>query len=387
MEYIMKMTAATVICAACIMSCISCVGRKGNDSQEAEGTAYAGLLDIRTLNGIHTVKILDPWKEGSFLDRYILIPEGMEKDSVIAAMPDGYRNWTIVRTPVRKAAVFTGLHCTMLDFLGAADRIGGVCEPQYIKTEYIKDGLEKGTVKDFGQAARPDFEKILENGTDAVFLSSFSDRSLSDRLRKAGITVIECADYMETHPLGRCEWIKFFGMLTGHEAKADSLFTVTDSLYRKTCMLTSGQKEKPSLLSEMKIGNVWYVPGGKSYTALMYRDAGGEYVWKDDTETGSLALSYETVLDKASDADVWIIKYNSDTDLTLSAMERTFEGYTGFKAFRQQNVYGCNAATSEYFEDLVTQPHLILEELGAIFHPELFPDHRFRYFRKLEEGK
>jgi len=129
----------------------------------------------------------------------------------------------------------------------------------------------------------------------------------------------------------------------------------------------------------------WNMTGGKSYMASMLADAGGAYPWADDnTTTTFLPLSFEAVLDKAGDADVWLIRYFAPEDLTYSSLEKEYKPYSYFGAFKQKNVYGCNTMYSTYYEDLPIHPDYILKDFAKIFHPDIFPDYQLKYYKKLD---
>lgn len=360
---------------------VSC--RETDEGISGEKMKYAEIIRIEENANYSIAEISDPWNSGRLMQRYIMIPEditGNEYSSILEDMPEGI----ILRTPLRKVAVFTGTHCSIMELLQSEKSVCGVCEPQYIRSEYVQKGIKDGTVADYGNSQYPSIEKIVEDSPDAVFLSSFAERNVSDKLSKAGIPVIECADYMETHPLARSEWIKFFGILFDRKAMADSVFAASCKRYEEICAEVASAHENPRLMVEKKIASAWYVPGGKSYTAKLYADAGADYLWKDNNETGSIPLSFETVLEKAEDADIWLIKYNDPEYLTRENLRREFDGYSRFRPYEKGSIYACNAFYNNYFDEIVTHPEYVLEDLAALFHPEMYPDHRFRYFIRMK---
>ena len=75
------------------------------------------------------------------------------------------------------------------------------------------------------------FEKIIDLRPDAIMLSPFENSGGYGRVGKLGVPVIECADYMETSPLGRAEWLRFYGLLVGQEQRGDSLFAQIEKEY------------------------------------------------------------------------------------------------------------------------------------------------------------
>ncbi|MDR0835500.1 MAG: ABC transporter substrate-binding protein, partial [Tannerella sp.] len=200
-------------------------------------------------------------------------------------------------------------------------------------------------------------------------------------VEKTGIPVIECADYMETSPLGRAEWIKFIGLLTGKKSEADSLFRTTESNYLEYKSMAENVKKRPTVLVGMKYGAPWYVPSGESYMAEIFRDAGADYIFKDLPGTGGTPLSFETILDKGIHADYWLIQYNNVNELTYNMLKSDYNSYAQFDAFKNQKLFGCNTNYSLYYEEMPVHPDYLLTELIAIFHPELVKNHNFRYFK------
>ena len=230
----------------------------------------------------------------------------------------------------------------------------------------------------------PDIERVMSLNPDAILLSPFENAGYG-RIGKMGIPIIECADYLETSPLGRAEWIKFFGLLYGKEVEADSIFTEVEKNYTELRDKIGVLSSAPVVISELKSGSAWYMPGGKSYMARFFKDAGAAYPWSDNTETGSIPPSFETVFNRAGEADIWLIKSFHVSELSYRTLQKEYAPYARFKAFREKKIYGCDSSRCNYYEETPFRPDLLLQELAALFHPGLFPDYRFRYYQPLSE--
>ena len=339
---------------------------------------YAAGFNATNHDGFVKVEVHDPWNEGKLLQRYLLIP----RDKPV---PEGLPKGTIVRVPLHNIVVYTSVHSAVLDALGVADRIVGVCESHYIKVPSIKTRISEGLTKDLGQATSPNIERMIEVGTEVVLAWPF-DHGGYGSVEKLGIPIIECADYMETDPLGRAEWIKFIGLFTGQSKRADSLFRETESRYLKTKALVENVKTRPTLMTGKKYGSPWYVPSGESFMARIYKDAGADYIFSYLPGTGSTPMSFETVFDKAVHADIWLINYNMEDNMTYGALKSDYSPYSGFDAFRDRNIYGNNTNYSMFYEEVPMHPDYLLAELIAIFHPQLLPNHKLRYFHSLKEN-
>ena len=207
-----------------------------------------------------------------------------------------------------------------------------------------------------------------------------------DNIQKAGIPVIYNADWTEKHPLGKAEWIKFFGALFGKQKEADSIFKVIELEYFAAMELARKAKTKPTVLSGAMYKDVWYMPQGDSWAAQFIADANGEYLWKETEGTGSLSMSLESVLDKGKDADFWI---GPGQFVTVAQFEEAHPVYTEFRALKNGNVYTFTANKGEtggvlYYELAPNRPDIVLKDIIKILHPELLPDHQLYFFTQVE---
>lgn len=361
-------------------------GCHGRNSTIAGGTAqgdtiplrYAANLTLIAFEEYTVAQLRNPWDTTKVLHTYLLIDK---EKQLPAKLPSG----TVVRTPLTRSVVYSSVHCSLLKQLGALKSIGGICDLKYIKIPEIQEACRNGEIADMGDAMSPSIEHIIDLAADAILLSPFENSGGYGRVEKLNIPIIECADYMETSALGRAEWMRFYGMLYGEQDRADSLFAVVEREYRELCTLAASSTNIPSLMCDLKTGSAWYMPGGHSTIARIYADANAAYIFKDDERSGSIPLPFETVLEKGQQAQFWLIRYNHSTDKTYKELEKDFAGYTGFRAFRERNIYGCNTHRVPFYEEVPFRPELLLRDLIKIFHPELQKEYQPRYFHKLAE--
>lgn len=339
---------------------------------------YADNLTLVNYPDYTIATLRNPWDTLKTLHTYILVPASQP---LPAHLPEG----TIVRTPLRKSVIYSSVHCSLMDKLGAAGCIGGVCDLKYIKLPVIQDGYRNGTVTDCGDGMNPDMEKIIDLHPDAILLSPFENSGGYGRVEKLNIPIIECADYMETSALGRAEWMRFYGLLFGKAAESDSLFARVEADYLRWAGKVADIEDKPAVFADLKSGATWYVPGGRSTVGRTFADAGADYVFSDLKNSGSSPLSFETVYEKAKDADIWLIKYNMPEDKTYRDLKNDYAPYAGFRAFRERRVYGCNTGRVPYYEETPFHPEWLLEDLIKIFHPDVAKAEGGRYFRKLAD--
>lgn len=346
---------------------------KHGDGEEASDEAES--IDYQYAEAI----IANPWKAGTMLHRYILIPKGKEGDKTVAMLAKrrstGARCTTdTVRTPVESNLVFTAPHCQLLTELGCQNAITGVCDKDCINIPDIKsraqaDAKVAHPIMDCGSSMQPDIERIIALHPEALLISPFENSGGYGKLDKLRIPVIETADYMETSPLGRAEWIKLYGLLLG-SSKADSLFSAIEKEYLQLKAEAAKLPLGLSILTERKTGNVWYVPGGKSTMGILLRDAHARYIFADDTHSGSLSMSPEQIIAKGNQVDVWAFKYFGGNALTKQDLLAEYQGYQALKAFQTGTVYETDTSCEPYFELTSFHPEILLREFIVLSHPE-----------------
>lgn len=353
--------------------------------------------------------VANPWKAGTMLHRYILIPKGEEGDKTVAMLAKrrsmGARCTTdTVRTPVERSAVFIAPHCQLMYELGCQQAIRGVCDLDYINIPDVKkraalsgntsarNTSAQNPIVNCGSSMAPDIERIIALKPEAILLSPFENSGGYGKLDKLHIPIIEAADYMESSPLGRAEWMKFYGMLFGNEEgksngisgscepKADSLFAKIEKEYLSLKAQAAGYTKGLSILTERKTGNVWYVPGGQSTIGILLKDANARYIFEDDQHSGSLAMSPEQILAKGKQVDVWAFKYFGGAPLSQAQLLQEYDGYKALAAFNRGNIYQVDTSTVPYFELTSFHPELLLREFIILAHGERFG--KLRFYKK-----
>ena len=372
-------------------------GEETSDAAEGIDYQYAEAL------------VANPWKAGTMLHRYILIPKGEEGDKTVAMLAKrrstGARCTTdTVRTPVERSAVFIAPHCQLMYELGCQQAIRGVCDLDYINIPDVKkraalsgntsaqNTSAQNPIVNCGSSMAPDIERIIALKPEAILLSSFENSGGYGKLDKLHIPIIEAADYMESSPLGRAEWMKFYGMLFGNEEgkrngisgscepKADSLFAKIEKEYLSLKAQAAGYPKGLSILTERKTGNVWYVPGGQSTIGILLKDANARYIFEDDQHSGSLAMSPEQILAKGKQVDVWAFKYFGGASLSQAQLLQEYDGYKALAAFNRGNIYQVDTSTVPYFELTSFHPELLLREFIILAHGERFG--KLRFYKK-----
>ena len=350
---------------------------------------YARHLKIVKYQGYSIATLNDPWKQGKILHTYALVPKGKAGDEICKAFSsDNNQEVTIVRTPITRSVVFTTVHCALLYDLKAESAIKGVCDLQYISIPDVQQRAklpisDAHHVADCGNSMSSNVEKIIDLKPEAIMVSPFENSGGYGKLDKLHIPLIEMADYMEESSLGRAEWMKFYGMLFGREKAADSLFNEVKSNYEQLKQKAQTAKQTRSVFTERMMGNVWYVPGGRSVIGGLLRDARARYVFANDTHSGSVALSFESVLDRAGKADIWLFKYNEHPS-TLQELLKENAGYGEFKAVKTHQVFACDCTCRPYYEEVSFHPDRLLSDVIQIVHPDIAGFAPMHYYQRLK---
>ena len=393
--------------ALVVLLVVACQGGKtasgeGGDTLQMK---YAELLTIVKHNdGAYTEAIIEnPWKKGTTLHKYILVPKGKEGDETVARLKDDIRENSalqmgkacdIVRTPLESNVVFTAPHCQLMYELGCKNAITGVCDKDYINIPDIKERVKLSDGKastsdtdkviiDCGSSMQPDIERIIALKPEGLFISPFENSGGYGKLDKLHIPIIETADYMETSPLGRAEWMKFYGLLFKSEERSDSLFSSIEKEYLALKAEAAKLPQGLSILTERKMGSVWYVPGGKSTMGILLKDANAKYIFADDTHSGSLAYGPERILSKGTQIDVWAFKYFGGKALSKSDLLAEYEGYKALKTFNQNSIYQVDTSTQPYFELTSFHPEILLREFIIFAHPKATQFGKLRFYQHL----
>jgi len=341
---------------------------------------YASGFDIDEYETYTLVTIHTPWPDSKKKFKYALIQEGVSLDN-----PKEFD--AVITVPVNQIAVTSTTHIPSLEMLDETDALVGFPNLNFISSKEARQRISEGKVVDLGQNENLNTEIIIELSPEV--LVGFAMDGINPTfsvIEKTGIPVLYNGDWTETTPLGKAEWIKFFGVLFDKKEKADSIFSAIEKEYLWAKDLALTAKTKPTVISGAMFKDVWYTPQGNSWGAQFIDDAQGDYLWKDSKGTGSLSLNIEAVLEKGHDADIWIgpAQYNS-----LEALEKGSAAYTQFKAFQMGEVYTYNMKKGEtggsiYFELAPNRPDLVLKDHIKILHPELLPEYELFFFDKLQ---
>lgn len=341
---------------------------------------YATGFSIENFENFTLMTVQNPWPEAKKSYTYVLHKKGV-------TLPDTLQNYTAITVPIKKMVATSTTHIPSLEMLGKVNTLVGFPNLDYISSDKVRQRIEQNKIKELGSNQSLNMEVLLELQPDVIVGYGIDNNNPTlDNLQKSGLKVILNGDWNEQTPLGRAEWIKFFGALYDEQAKAEEIFTKIEQDYQRTKAIAAQAKQKTTVLAGDIFEGKWYLPKGDSWGSLLIKEAQGDYLWKATKGTGSLSLSFETVFEKAHNAQLWI---TSGQFNTLADMHASNPHYNQFKAFRNKQVYSFNrkkgkTGGSLYYELAPNRPDLVLKDLVKILHPELLPSYQLYFFVKLE---
>ena len=366
---------------------ISFIGCKENNKisankkgQTENSIRYAKGLEIYKYKGYSIVKITNPWPKAKETFTYIL----QEKNVII---PDSLQQFSIIPIPIQSIVVTSTTHIPSLEMLGVENTLGGFPNTNYISSEKTRALIDAGKVREVGSNESLNTEVLIDMKPDLIVSFGLNNSNPTlDNLQKNGLKVMLNGDWTEQSPLGKAEWIKLFGALYGLDSKANAVFSKIEASYNTTLALAKKATTNPSVLCGAMYQNQWFVPQGESWAAQFLKAVKANYLWSETKGNGSLSLPFEKVLEQAQNAEFWIAPGDFST---LKELSDSNPHYNEFAAFKNKKVYSYARKKGVkggiiYFELSPTRPDLVLEDLIAIFHPELLPDHKLFFFEKLE---
>tara|TARA_B100001167_G_C16773649_1_gene309262 strand:+ start:2752 stop:4011 length:1260 start_codon:yes stop_codon:yes gene_type:complete len=363
-----------------------CKQQKGDDPASAktsreQNMKYAKGFSLVDYEDYALLSVTQAWPGSDKSFRYALLKHKQK-------LPDSVQADAVIQIPVQSIVVTSTTHIPALELLGVEASLKGFPNLDYISSPKTRARIDAGAIEELGQNESINTESAINLNPDVVITFGVEGENKTiNSLQRAGIPVLYNGDWTETTPLGQAEWIKFFAALYDQSAKADSIFNSIEKRYLDLKQKAATAPEEPSVISGAMFKDVWYLPKGDSWAATLVADAHADYLYKDTEGTGSAALSIEEVLNTAQDADFWIAPNAFESFGELASSN---EAYTRFKAFNEQNIYSFAAAKGEtggmlYYELASSRPDWVLEDLVAIFHPQLLPDHQSHFYTRLED--
>jgi len=362
----------------------SCKNEKTPTSSTVQGNplevSYAKGFSITDYGDYKVIEVNNPWPDAGKTFRYALV-----KDKANFKSDESFD--AVVQVPVQNLIVTSTTHIPSLDMLGETDKLIAFPNLNYISSEHTRQRIAEGKLTEIGNNESINTENVIDLQPDVMIgFAVTGNNKTYETLQRAGIPIVFNGDWTENHPLGKAEWIKFFGAFFDKNEVAAQLFSEIETEYTTVKQLAQTADNTPTVLSGALWKDIWYLPEGKSWGAQFIADANGTYLWADSEGTGSIALNVETVLEKAQQADFWI---GPGQFTAYSQLADAHKAYTQLDAYKNKNVYSFSSLKGEtggiiYYELAPNRPDLVLKDLVKILHPELVPEHEFYFFRALE---
>lgn len=341
---------------------------------------YAKGFSITNYENYKIVKVSSPWPKAEEDFTYVLAEKGVK-------LPKELSYNERVTIPVEKMVVTSTTHIPSLESLGVEHTLVGFPNTQYVSSKKTRALIDAGKVKELGKNEAINTEVLLDILPDVVIgFAMESGNKTFNTIQKSGIPVVYNGDWVEANPLGKAEWIKFFGAFYNKEQMASSLFNDIETSYNEAKKLAANAKQQPSVLCGSMYKDVWYLPYGDSWQAKFIKDANANYLYKDTQGSGSISMAFESVLENAQNADFWIAP---GAFTSYQAMSNSSEHYAKFKAFQHKKIYSFAGVKGDtggvlYYELAPNRPDLVLKDLIKIFHPELLIDYESTFFKTLD---
>ena len=353
-------------------------GVHNNSADSTLSVKYAEGFAVSYFPDYKRVEVFNPWQKNTSQCVYYLVSNNSTK-----IPDDGIK----IRIPLKIIGITSCTHIEFLNLLGVLSTVKGTSNPELIYNEQLQRAYQQGNLVHLGDAFKINFEKLLLFNPDALIISNYNSHQDENtrRLEKTTIKLIYNNEWMEESLLARAEWIKFVAAFYDREALADSIFQTIENNYMQAKTLANNVEKKPSIISGGNFKGTWYMPSGKAFMSKLYADAGGDYYYANDTNMGSLPLSFETVLLHQQHAEVWLnAQANSIAELLVQDQRHAL-----FDAVKNKRIYTFNArsnkqGTNDFWESAVAHPDIVLYDVIWALHPQLLPDYIPFYIRKIE---
>lgn len=342
---------------------------------------YTSYIDVTNYKSGYYVNVSCPWNDKS-LGEFYLYPYTLE-------LPNELENKIVIRTPVKSVIAYSSTQWSVFLELDEIERVKGILESNYTDNVVIKRLLAEKKIEDVGIETSLKTEIAINLHPDVILYTPYSTVPKTEIGDLTGAVMFPFADYLENHPLGRAEWLKLIGYLTCREKDTDRWFNDIVTRYESLKNICQNVENRPTVFSDLPFEGQWYLPGGASYIAQIFHDAGADYIWKDNNSTASLPVDAETVLSKARDADFWRIMNSTNTKYSYERLAVENELYTYFKAYKNRNILVCDIRESGYFEKSEYEPDILLKDFVYAFHPEMLENEDYipKYFYRLKNEK
>lgn len=327
---------------------------------------FARNFHVKSVKGGYELELLDPNSHEVELTYQLTYDHSKKGDKVI-------------HLPVTNIAALSQTSVGMLSKLNALETVTGISKIDYVYSPGIKKRFAAGTITEFGDETNFPIEKMVKSKTELIVYSGFGTEFDNEgKLKKLGIQSIPNYEWRETHPLGRAEWIKFFGILIDKPTEAVTIFNEIKSKYEDLRWKIRDLADSPRVISGNFYSDQWTAPAGNSYMAILFRDAGAKYVYASTSGTGSIFLPIEKVVYDNRKTDFWINPGVSSKGI-LSEMNPKAK----FIGAYEKGIYCYSHEMNQFWEMSAIEPDFLLADFIHIFHPDFEPNSQLHFYKAL----
>lgn len=335
---------------------------------------------ISKYNGYKILTITDPWPNAEKSFKYLLVEDESKVPSTIEFDKK-------INIPIKRIVLTSTTHIPSLEALDETEALIGFPGLDYISSETTRALIAENKIVELGKNEAINTEILITLEPDLVIGFAIDGNNKTyNTIEKSGIPVIFNGDWTEESPLGKAEWIKFFGALFDKSEEAEEIYDDIAKNYKEAKQLAQSVDETPLVIAGSMYKDSWFVPYGNSWQAQFIKDANAAYIYKDTEGSGSKALSFESVLNDAQNADFWVApgQFQSYEQLYETSQHyKQFKAVQNKKVFTYSNTMGATGGVL-YYELAPNRPDLVLKDLISIFHPELLKDYKPTFFKPLD---
>ena len=343
---------------------------KPDDNPIFDGSRYTGSMELK-----YAKNFMVDYYEGGYVllttvndgNRFLVIPEGKE-------IPAGLKeDISTIQRPVQHIYLVASASMDMfvgLDELSSIKFSGKQAKDWYI-SEAV-NAMQNGDIVYAGKYSKPDYEMLLADKCSLVIENTmiFHSPNVIEQIEGMGIPVmIEYSNY-EENPLGRVEWVKFFGALLGCEEKAEEIFDEEEAIVERVSAKVNNEENNTKTIAYFYItsNNLVQVRKSNDYIPKMIEIAGGKYIFEnlgEDQNKSTLNMQVEEFYKSAKDAD--IIIYNSSIDGGVDNLDELLakcEFLKDFKAVKEGNAW---CTTNDMYQESLSVGYMI-EDLHSVIN-------------------
>ena len=284
--------------------------------------------------------------------------------------------------PATKLSVVSSSHIGMLAAIGAQQRIVGVSGVRYVTNADVRS-----SAAELGTDTSLDFERIKALGTQIVLLYALygADSATTAKLTQLGIPYIYIGDYIESSPLARAEWIVALAAICGMQEAGEEYFRGVEQRYNEIKARAASYSHHPKVMCNTPYNDTWFMPPVRSYAVQLIADAGGEYIYPQNTSAASQPISLELALLLANKAEVWI---NVGQTATLEQLKRQNPKFATVPAVLNGRVYNntkraTDDAGSDFWESGCIDADIVLSDMVKLLHNNATTAELY-YYKQLE---